>query len=209
MNQSGSDSKKPTRKSPPACARFADSSGYRPDIDGLRALAVLSVMLFHAGLGCRGGYVGVDVFFVISGYLISSLILKELGVGSFSLISFWERRIRRIFPALTVVVFATVVVAWITYLPRDLSDAGKSVVGQGFVPFRDHRRRCHCIARIVCLQQLFDSRSCLLPVADAGMGIDVGRLAGDNARKTVRQHTAPGNGRMAWPGPRVLCGAFL
>jgi peptidoglycan/LPS O-acetylase OafA/YrhL len=87
-------------------------------------------MLFHAGLGCRGGYVGVDIFFVISGFLISSLILKELGDGAFSLIAFWERRIRRILPALTVVVFATIVAGWFLYLPRDFKQIGKSVIGQ-------------------------------------------------------------------------------
>ena len=73
---------------------------YRPDIDGLRALAILPVILFHAQLACPGGFVGVDIFFVISGFLISSLILQELAAGTFSLASFWERRIRRILPAL-------------------------------------------------------------------------------------------------------------
>ena len=68
---------------------------YRRDIDGLRAIAVVSVVLCHAGLGLPGGYVGVDVFFVISGYLITSLILHDLERGTFSLGRFWERRIRR------------------------------------------------------------------------------------------------------------------
>ena len=66
--------------------------GYRPEIDGLRAIAVLAVVFYHAGLGCPGGYVGVDVFFVISGYLITSLILKDLRQGTFSLTTFWERQ---------------------------------------------------------------------------------------------------------------------
>ena len=89
--------------SPASAAEVSNhASRYRPDIDGLRALAVVPVVLFHAKLGCRGGFVGVDVFFVISGYLITSLILKELGEGAFSLITFWERRIRRILPALSV-----------------------------------------------------------------------------------------------------------
>src|ERR1700733_12610487 len=90
----------------------SSSSVHRPDIDGLRALAVLPVLLFHAKFGCPGGFVGVDVFFVISGFLISTLILKELADGNFSLIAFWERRIRRILPALTVVVLATLVAGW-------------------------------------------------------------------------------------------------
>ena len=69
---------------------------YRPDIDGLRALAVIGVILFHADLGLGGGFVGVDVFFVISGFLITSLILKDLKSNQFSLSGFWERRARRI-----------------------------------------------------------------------------------------------------------------
>ena len=77
---------------------------YRPDIDGLRAVAVLGVVLFHADLGCPGGYVGVDVFFVISGFLITSIILRDLERGDFSLANFWVRRIRRILPALAAMV---------------------------------------------------------------------------------------------------------
>ena len=88
---------------PSAASTGSPSFSYRPDVDGLRALAVLPVLLFHAGLGCSGGFVGVDVFFVISGYVISSLILREIAAGSFSMVQFWERRIRRIFPALAVV----------------------------------------------------------------------------------------------------------
>ena len=111
-------------------ASNAHYSSYRRDIDGLRALAVLPVLLFHAKLGCPGGFVGVDVFFVISGFLISSLILKELDDGTFSLITFWERRIRRILPALTVVVLTCLVAGWILYLPEDFEMLGKSVIAQ-------------------------------------------------------------------------------
>jgi peptidoglycan/LPS O-acetylase OafA/YrhL len=107
-----------------------NSENYRHDIDGLRALAVLPVLLFHAKLGCPGGFVGVDIFYVISGYLISSLILKDLHDGIFSLITFWERRIRRILPALAVVVFATLVAGWFLFLPDDFAMLGKSVVAQ-------------------------------------------------------------------------------
>jgi peptidoglycan/LPS O-acetylase OafA/YrhL len=108
----------------------ADSHDYRPDVDGLRALAVIPVLLYHAKLGCSGGFVGVDIFFVISGFLISSLILKELGNGTFRLVTFWERRIRRILPALTVVVLASLAAGWFLYLPEDFELLGKSVIAQ-------------------------------------------------------------------------------
>ncbi|MGA0582319.1 MAG: acyltransferase family protein [Castellaniella sp.] len=86
---------------------------YRPEIDGLRAIAVLSVILFHAGVpGLSGGYVGVDVFFVISGYLITGILLRELDAGTFSIISFYERRVRRILPALFLVLIACIPLGW-------------------------------------------------------------------------------------------------
>src|ERR1700687_2118014 len=75
---------------------------YRPDIDGLRALAVLPVILFHANLFFRGGFIRVDVFFVISGYLITQIIERDLQARRFSVLVFYQRRIRRIFPALFV-----------------------------------------------------------------------------------------------------------
>ena len=82
---------------------------YRPEIDGLRAAAVVPVILFHAGFTLfSGGYVGVDVFFVISGYLITTVILEEAEKHSFTIISFYERRARRILPALFVVLIVTV-----------------------------------------------------------------------------------------------------
>jgi peptidoglycan/LPS O-acetylase OafA/YrhL len=102
---------------------------YRKEIDGLRTIAVLPVMLFHAGLAeFSGGFVGVDVFFVISGYLITSMILQELTEGHFSLLSFYERRARRILPALFLVMFVTLVFAWILMVPSQLSDFGNSVI---------------------------------------------------------------------------------
>jgi len=107
--------------------------GYRDDIDGLRAIAVLSVVFYHAGLGFPGGYVGVDVFFVISGYLITALILKDLERGTFSMSNFWERRIRRIFPALAVMVAATMLAGWFLLLPEDLAKLGASVVAQSLL----------------------------------------------------------------------------
>lgn len=102
---------------------------YRPDVDGLRAVAVLSVVFCHAGFNCPGGFIGVDVFFVISGYLIAGLILKELKQGTFTLTNFWERRVRRIMPALVVVVAATLVAGWFILMPEDFALFGKSIVG--------------------------------------------------------------------------------
>jgi peptidoglycan/LPS O-acetylase OafA/YrhL len=94
---------------------------YRPDIDGLRAVAIVPVVLYHAGIGVfSGGFVGVDVFFVISGFLISGLIQSEIDAGKFSILSFYERRIRRIFPALFAVILATSVAALLTLSPADL-----------------------------------------------------------------------------------------
>lgn len=102
---------------------------YRREIDGLRAVAVLPVILFHAGVEIfSGGFVGVDVFFVISGYLITSIILKEQQAGTFSIVRFYERRARRILPALFLVVFACLPFAWVWLLPEDLKSFGKSLI---------------------------------------------------------------------------------
>ena len=103
---------------------------YRPEIDGLRAVAVLSVILFHSGIGvAAGGYVGVDVFFVISGYLIASIILAEISAGRFSLLRFYERRARRILPALLLVTIVATIPAWVVLLPVALHRFGDSVIG--------------------------------------------------------------------------------
>ncbi|MGA3181835.1 MAG: acyltransferase family protein [Verrucomicrobiota bacterium] len=99
----------------------------------MRALAILPVMLFHAEFGCPGGFVGVDVFFVISGFLITSLILEEIHNDAFSLAMFWERRIRRILPALFVVVFATLIAACFLYFPDDFKLVGQSVLAQALL----------------------------------------------------------------------------
>ena len=102
---------------------------YRPEIDGLRALAVVPVILFHGGFpGFDGGFVGVDVFFVISGFLITGILAADLEKRRFSLIDFYERRARRILPALFVVVIACVPFAWAWLLPRDFLDFSQSVV---------------------------------------------------------------------------------
>src|SRR5215470_15762764 len=87
---------------------------YRPDIDGLRAVAVMSVVLYHFGIvgALSGGFIGVDIFFVISGFLITSLITADLKVGSFSLLAFYQRRIRRIFPAMLVMLAVSLVAGY-------------------------------------------------------------------------------------------------
>lgn len=102
---------------------------YRPEIDGLRAIAVLSVILFHAGLhAIPGGYLGVDIFFVISGYLITSIICTEMEAGRFSFVAFYERRTRRILPALMVVVLACIPFVLFSMLPREILEFSKSVL---------------------------------------------------------------------------------
>lgn len=101
---------------------------YRSEIDGLRALAVLPVILFHAGFTVfSGGFVGVDVFFVISGYLITSIILSEKEAGTFSIINFYERRARRIMPALFFVLLICIFFAWAWLLPSEMKDFSKSI----------------------------------------------------------------------------------
>ena len=114
---------------PPSTSATTKHS-YRPDIDGLRAVAVLVVVLFHAGLGFPGGYVGVDVFFVISGFLITSLIWKDLQLGRFTLAHFWERRARRILPALLLVSMATLIAGWFLLMAPDFASLGKSAAYQ-------------------------------------------------------------------------------
>ncbi|MFO1485984.1 MAG: acyltransferase family protein [Verrucomicrobiaceae bacterium] len=104
-----------------------DNIAYRPDIDGLRAVAVCCVIFYHAGSGFPGGFVGVDVFFVISGFLITRLILRDLDRNVFSLAEFWERRIRRIFPALLTVTVASLVAGWFLLMPDAYQSFGRSV----------------------------------------------------------------------------------
>ena len=111
------------------------SHGYRPDVDGLRALAVLAVLGFHAfPAAVPGGFVGVDVFFVISGFLITGIIRDELAAGHFSFAGFYARRMRRIFPALTLVLAATLVLGWRELLPDEFAQIGKHIAaGAAFV----------------------------------------------------------------------------
>jgi peptidoglycan/LPS O-acetylase OafA/YrhL len=101
---------------------------YRPEIDGLRAIAVAAVILFHAGFSVfSGGFIGVDVFFVISGFLITTIIVDDLQKGSFSLLRFYERRARRILPALFVVMAACIPFAYRLLSPDDLKDFSQSL----------------------------------------------------------------------------------
>lgn len=108
---------------------------YRPDIDGLRAIAVLAILFYHAHFTTfAGGYVGVDVFFVISGFLITSIIIKDINAGEFSVARFYERRIRRIFPALYVVLLFVLIATYFLYNPENFTQAIKSVAATvGFV----------------------------------------------------------------------------
>ena len=102
---------------------------YRREIDGLRALAVIPVILFHAGFETfRGGFVGVDVFFVISGYLITSVILTDLELGKFSIVNFLEGRARRIMPALFLVMLISIPFAWLLLLPSEMKYFSQSLI---------------------------------------------------------------------------------
>jgi peptidoglycan/LPS O-acetylase OafA/YrhL len=103
---------------------------YRPDVDGLRAVAVLAVMGFHAFPRIvRGGFIGVDIFFVISGYLISTIIFANLARDTFSYLEFYNRRIRRIFPALLIVLTACFVFAWFALLADEFAELSKHIAG--------------------------------------------------------------------------------
>jgi len=106
---------------------------YRREIDGLRAIAVLPVILFHAGFSWfSGGYVGVDVFFVISGYLITSILLNDLDKGTFSIVKFYERRARRILPALFFVMLCCMPFAWMWLAPQELKNFSQALVAISF-----------------------------------------------------------------------------
>ena len=114
---------------------------YRPEIDGLRAIAVGSVILYHAQIYFLdkqffpGGFIGVDIFFVISGYLITSIIFKELlYTDNFSYMKFYERRIRRILPVLLFVMMVSIPFAWVYLLPDSFIDYSKSILSSlGFI----------------------------------------------------------------------------
>lgn len=103
---------------------------YRRDIDGLRAIAIILVVLCHSGLIFRGGFMGVDVFFVISGYLITTLVSREIQEGRFSLARFWMRRAYRLLPALTVASLVTVTLGCLVLLPEELAELGRALMAQ-------------------------------------------------------------------------------
>ncbi len=112
-----------------------DRRDYRADIDGLRAIAVFAVIAFHAFPSLApGGFIGVDVFFVISGFLISRHILSELGTDAFSIKSFYARRVKRIFPALIVILVACIAAGWVILTPGEYEALGRPIAdGAGFV----------------------------------------------------------------------------
>lgn len=101
---------------------------YRADIDGLRALAVVPVVFYHAGFGPSGGFSGVDIFFVISGFLITKIIVREIEGGQFSILNFYERRVRRLFPALVFMLATTTAASAFFLIPKDLLEYAESAV---------------------------------------------------------------------------------
>jgi len=107
----------------------AQKVAYRPDIDGLRAISIFLVVIYHAHPWLiPGGFVGVDVFFVISGFLITKIVLADISAGRFSVADFYGRRVRRLFPALTTVLVATVATGWFVLLPDQYELLGKNLV---------------------------------------------------------------------------------
>jgi peptidoglycan/LPS O-acetylase OafA/YrhL len=118
---------------PPTSAILSTQSAashYRPDIDGLRAIAVLVVVGYHAfPARIPGGYIGVDIFFVISGYLITDIIFRKMLAGTFTIFDFYQRRVRRIFPALILVTAVTFAIGWFYLPPKDLQSLGTNIAG--------------------------------------------------------------------------------
>jgi peptidoglycan/LPS O-acetylase OafA/YrhL len=123
-----------TRPAPPQSSPLTHPK-YRSDIDGLRAVAVLSVVVFHAFPDwLQGGFIGVDIFFVISGYLISTILFENLERGTFSFQEFYVRRIKRIFPALLLVLVACLVFGWFALYPDEYQQLGTHLAaGAGFL----------------------------------------------------------------------------
>ena len=174
---------------------------YRPEIDGLRAVAVIPVVLYHAGFSLfSGGYVGVDVFFVISGYLITTILINDLAHGRFSLWRFYERRARRILPALSVVIAASIPFAWMWMLPMQFKDFAQSIAAVSlfasnilfwqesgyFAAAAEQKPLLHTWSLAVEEQYyvrmgLAQSAGCeFLPDTDAGVGIVCGIFGGDD-----------------------------
>lgn len=107
-----------------------EKSGYRPEIDGLRGIAILSVLFYHAELSFKGGLAGVDVFFVLSGYLITRILVPQVRSGTFSYSKFWGKRVRRLVPALFVVCLFTAFAGYFLLLPEDLYSLGGALISQ-------------------------------------------------------------------------------
>jgi peptidoglycan/LPS O-acetylase OafA/YrhL len=129
MHSIDTGAQRPVALGAPANPRHAADHGYRADIDGLRGLAVIAVVLFHAGVpGFGGGFVGVDVFFIISGFLITSIIAREISQGAFSLAHFYERRVRRIFPALFTMLALSILPAYVLLPPSELKLFAQSML---------------------------------------------------------------------------------
>lgn len=105
---------------------------YLTEIDGLRAIAILAVLLFHAGVGADGGFVGVDVFFVVSGYLIAKQLSLTPGFSFVRIVAFWFRRIRRIVPALSVVSLCAFVLSLFLLMPNEQMEFGESLQASSF-----------------------------------------------------------------------------
>jgi peptidoglycan/LPS O-acetylase OafA/YrhL len=107
-----------------------EGAGWREYIDGLRAISVLSVVFYHSGLiTVSGGFIGVDVFFVISGFLISRVIYDDIALhGKFRIVSFYERRARRILPVFSVVTAAAVIAGYFLFLPDEFAELGRSAI---------------------------------------------------------------------------------
>src|SRR6266700_1819728 len=114
---------------PDRCTEIAPAIRYRPDVDGLRAIAVIAVIAYHAFPRLvPGGFVGVDIFFVISGYLITQIIVADLDRGSFSFAEFYARRVRRVFPALIVVMLTTLAAGTAMFLPDELTSLARNAI---------------------------------------------------------------------------------
>ena len=129
MIEKSSDGPRRFRVASVAAEGPAAASPYRSDIDGLRAVAVLAVVFYHYGIGpLSGGFVGVDIFFVISGFLITGIVQKEIGQARFTFSGFYQRRIRRLFPALFVVLLATFLAGCVILLPSDLALLGRTMI---------------------------------------------------------------------------------
>ena len=110
---------------------------YRSEIDGLRSIAVIPVILFHAGFEFfSGGFIGVDVFFVISGYLITTILIEDIENKRFSVLNFYERRARRILPALFFVMLCSIPFALLWVMPWELKDFSQSLVAVSLLWFR-------------------------------------------------------------------------